>query len=46
MTDDEDEDRVKIETELEDSGFVEKHGVPATCVVQWLLCNQKAPDTI
>jgi len=37
-----DEDGVEIETEPEDSDFAEEHGESATCVVQRLLCNQKA----
>jgi len=37
---------VQIEIELEDSDFIEEVGEVATCVVQWLLCNQKNPDTI
>ena len=41
----EDEDEVLIETELEDSDFVKEDGEVATCVVQWLLCNQKNSDT-
>jgi len=41
----EDEDEVEIETEPEDSDFAREHGESATCVVQQLLCNQKAPDT-
>ena len=45
MTDYEDEDKVKIETELEASDFVEEHGESVSCVVQRLLCNQKAPNT-
>jgi len=44
MADYEDEDEVLIETELEDSDFVED-GEVATCAVQRLLCNQKNPDT-
>jgi len=36
---------VEIETEPEDSDFAEEHGESAICVVQRLLCNQKAPDT-
>jgi len=38
----EDEDEVKIESESEDSDFVEKHEESATCMVQQLLYNQKA----
>ena len=41
MTDYEDEDEVKIGTELEKSDFTEEHGESATCMVQYLLCNQK-----
>ena len=41
----EDENKVEIQTELEDSDFTEEHGESATCEVQHLLCNQKAPDT-
>jgi len=41
----EDEDEVKIETELEDSDIAEEYGESATCMVQRLLCNQKASDT-
>jgi len=36
---------VEIETEPEDSDFAVEHGESATCVVQQLLCNQKALDT-
>jgi len=45
MTDYEDEDKLLIETELEDSDFVEDDGEVATCVVQRLLYNQKNPNT-
>ena len=45
MADYEDEVEVKIKTKLEDSDFTEEHEEPATCVVQRLLCNQKAYDT-
>jgi len=38
------EEEVEIE-KLNDSDFADKHGKAATCVVQKLLCNQKAPDT-
>jgi len=38
MADYEDEDEVLIETESEDSDFVEE-GEAATCVIQRLLCN-------
>jgi len=34
MADYEDEDKVKIETEPEDSDFAEEHGESATCMVQ------------
>jgi len=40
------EDKVLIETELEDSDFVEEDEEVAACLVQRLLCNQKNPDTI
>ena len=45
MADYEDEDKVLIETEPEDSDFVEEEGQEATCVIQQLLYNQKNPDT-
>ena len=45
MADYEDEDEVLIEIEPEDSNFVEEDGEVATCVAQWLLCNQKNLDT-
>jgi len=41
MADYVDEDEVEIETESENSDFVEEHGESATCVVQWFLCNKK-----
>ena len=34
-----------IKTESKDSNFVEEYREVATRVVQWLLCNQKNPDT-
>ena len=46
MADYEDKDEVLIETEQEDSDFVEEDGEATTCIVQGLLCNQKNPDTI
>jgi len=46
MVDYVDEDEVLIETEPEDSDFVEEDGDAATCVIQRLLCNQNNPDTI
>jgi len=46
MVDYEDKDKLQIETEQEDSDSVEEDGEVATCVVQWLLCNQKNSDTI
>jgi len=45
ITDYEDEHDELIETEPDDFKFVEEEGEAATCVVQWLLCNQKSPDT-
>jgi len=45
MADYEDNDEVLIETETEDFGFVKEEREVATCVIQWLLCNQKNPDT-
>jgi len=39
---DNNEEEFKIE-ELNDSDFAVEHGEAATCVVQRLLCNQKAP---
>jgi len=44
MADYGDEDKVLIETELEDFDFIEENREVATCVVQ-LLCNQKNSDT-
>ena len=41
MADYEDEDKVKIETEYEDSDFAEEHGDSSTYMVQQLLYNQK-----
>ena len=41
---DDKEERFEIE-ELNDSDFAYQHGEAATCVVQRLLCNQKASDT-
>ena len=46
IVDYEDEDEVLIETEPEDSDFVEEEREVAIYVVQQLLCNQKNPDTI
>ena len=43
MADYEDEDEVLIETEPEDSDFVEEEA--ATSVVQRFLCNQKKSNT-
>jgi len=40
-----DEDDVLIESETEDSDFVEEDGEVTTCVVQRLLGSQKNPDT-
>jgi len=37
----EDEDKILIETEPEDSDFIEEDGKVDTCVVPWLLCNKK-----
>jgi len=45
MADYKDEDELLIEAELEDFDFVEEEGLVATCVVHWLLCNQKNPGT-
>jgi len=45
MADYEEEDEEEIETEPEDSDFSEKYEESAACVIQQLLCNQKAPDT-
>ena len=45
MEDYKDKDEVLIDTELEDSDFVEEDEKVTTCVVQLLLCNQKNPDT-
>ena len=39
----EEEDDVLIETELEDSDFIEEHGYSITCVVQKVLCNKRFP---
>jgi len=41
----EEENDVLIETETEDSDFVEEHGDPVVCVIQKVLCRQKIPDT-
>ena len=38
------EEEVKIE-KLNDSNFTKEQGDSLACVVQRLLCNQKAPDT-
>ena len=46
MVDYEEKDDVLIETEPEDSNFVEEHGENIACVIQKVLCNQKVPDTI
>jgi len=46
MADYENEDEVQIETEPEDFDFVEEDREVAICMVQWLLCNKKNPDTI
>jgi len=45
MADYEEEDDMLIETESEDSDFVEEHGDPITYVVQKVLCHQKVFDT-
>ena len=39
------EEDMLIETEPEDSDFVEEHGDHVACVIQKVLCNQKVPDT-
>ena len=46
MDDYEKGDNMLIETELEDSGFVEEHGDLVTCLIQKVLCSQKIPDTM
>jgi len=45
MADYEEKDNVLIETELEDSDFIEEHGEPVACVIQKVFCSQKIPDT-
>jgi len=45
MADYEDADEMENETEPKDSNFTEEHGESVTCMVQQLLCNQKALDT-
>jgi len=45
MADYENEGEVEIETEPDDSDFAEEHGDVVTCIIQKLLCNQKAFDT-
>jgi len=47
MADYEDDEReeFKIE-ELNSFDFADEHGECTTCVVQKLMCNQKAPDTM
>jgi len=46
VTNYEGEDEVKIKTEPDDSDFAKEHGDIITCVIQKLLCNQKAFDTM
>ena len=41
----EEEDDMLIETELEYSDFIERHGDPVAYVIQKVLCSQKIPDT-
>jgi len=38
-------DDVLVETEPEDSDFVEEHGDPVACVIQKVLCSQKISDS-
>ena len=45
MVDYEDEGKVNVETESEDSDFAEEHGESVTCMVHRLLCNREAPNT-
>ena len=46
MTDDEDDEEEEFENEESNNfDFVDEHGEFVICVVQRLLCNQKAPDT-
>jgi len=45
MADYKDKNEVLIETEQEDSDFVEEEGEATTCIIQTLLCNQKNSDT-
>ena len=46
MTDYEDNEEKGFEIEeLNDSDFAEEHGESVICIVQKLLCNQKALDT-
>jgi len=40
------EDDVQIETDPEDSDFVEEHGDPVTCVVQKILCSSTPHNDI
>ena len=45
IADYEEEDDVLVETDPEDSDFVEEHGDPVSCVIQIVLCSQMIPDT-
>ena len=45
MADYEDVNGVEIETEPEDIHFIKEYGKSVTCMVQWLFCNQKDPNT-
>ena len=45
MTDYKEEGDVLIETEPEDSDFVEEHEEPIACVIQKVFCKQKIRGT-
>ena len=46
MADYEEEDNMLIETESEDSDFVEEYDDPVTYVIQKVFCSQKISDTM